>query len=181
MKKFVVIPLLATMLVLCCLSCNKSPQNIKYKIKKAELGTVEYTVRQIIRNSDETWQLFGDKKVLFSVKATMKAGIDLEKVQDDDIIVDGKHVSLTLPHAQIMAINILPKDITIAYSKVSVLRSDYSQQEYDAIMRAGEYSIKTDQDLRHSILTEAEANAKDFFELLLRSNGFEDIDIYFEN
>lgn len=176
MKKIIFL----TLILIICAACHKEEsQDIKHKIKKAELGTVEYTVRQIIRNSDETWKLMGDKKVLFSVKATMKAGIDLEQVTDDDIKVDGKQVRLTLPHAQVHATNIRPNDITVVYYKVGALRRNYTQKEYDEIMRAGEYAIRSDQTLRKSILAEAESNAKDFFELMLKSNGFEETEIRF--
>lgn len=178
MRKIISLILITALLI--CSACHKDEtKDIRYKIKKAELSTVEYTVRQIIRNSDETWKLLGDKKVLLSVKATVKAGIDLEQVTDSDIKIDGKKARLTLPKAKIMTINIKPKDITIAYSKVGALRKKYSQKEIDEILRAGEYAIRTDQDLRQSIISEAENNAKDFFELLLKSNGFNDIEITF--
>lgn len=161
-------------------SCHDSQPDIKTRIKKAELGTVQYTVRQIIRNNDETWKILGDKKILFSVKATIKAGIDLEKIADENIVVDGRRITLVLPHAEVQTINIRPRDITVAYSKVSALRTQYSQKEYDQILRAGELAIKTDQNLRSSILAEAESNAKEFFELLLKSSGYKDITILFQ-
>ena len=177
-KGFFLIATLCLALVAC--KPARDAESLIYKVKKAELGTVEYTVRQIIRNSDETWQLFGDRKVLFSCKATMKAGIDLQKVTEDDIQVHDKSVHLALPHAQVQTVNIQPSDIHVAYSKVSFLRQDYSQQEYDAILRAGEYSIKADQTIRQSLLADAEQNAREFFELMLRAQGFEEIDIIFK-
>jgi hypothetical protein len=103
-------------LLLSCTGCKKEHQNIKYKIKKAELGTVEYTVRQIIRNSDESWKFFGDRKVLFSVKSTLKAGIDLDKLSEEDIEVRGSQIKITLPQPEIVALNIKPDDIKLAYS-----------------------------------------------------------------
>ena len=153
---------------------------MKYKIRKAELGTVEYTVRQIIRNSDETWKFFGDRKVLFSVKAKVKAGIDLDKMTDEDVKVKGNSIKLTLPKPEIVALNIKPNDIKLEYSKVSTLRSEYSQKENDEILRAGEESIRTDEALRTSIIADAETNASEFFEILLRGSGFTDIKIAFE-
>ena len=167
-------------LLLCCMGCDKEQRDIKSKIQKAELGTVEYTVRQIIRNSDETWKFFGERKVLFSVKATLKAGIDLDKLEDDDVVVRGKSIKLTLPEPQIMALNIRPDDIELVYSKVSSLRSNYMQKEYDEILRAGEEAIRNDESLRANILADAEANARDFFDLLLRSSGFENNEILFD-
>ena len=150
MKKNVII-LALTALLFSLTACKQEERDVKYKIRKAELGTVEYTVRQIIRNSDETWKFFGDRKVLFSVKAK----------------------------PEIVALNIKPNDIKLEYSKVSTLRSEYSQKEYDEILRAGEESIRTDESLRNSIIADAEANASEFFEILLRGSGFTDIKIMF--
>ena len=169
-----------TALLLCLTACKQEERDVKYKIRKAELGTVEYTVRQIIRNSDETWKFFGDRKVLFSVKAKVKAGIDLDKMTDEDVKVKGNSIKLTLPKPEIVALNIKPNDIKLEYSKVSTLRSEYSQKEYDEILRAGEESIRTDEALRNSIITDAETNASEFFEILLRGSGFTDIKIAFE-
>lgn len=169
-----------TALLLCLTACKQEERDVKYKIRKAELGTVEYTVRQIIRNSDETWKFFGDRKVLFSVKAKVKAGIDLDKMTDEDVKVKGNSIKLTLPKPEIIALNIKPNDIKLEYSKVSTLRSEYSQKEYDEILRAGEESIRTDEALRNSIIADAETNASEFFEILLRGSGFTDIKIAFE-
>ena len=169
-----------TALLLCLTACKQEERDVKYKIRKAELGTVEYTVRQIIRNNDETWKFFGDRKVLFSVKAKVKAGIDLDKMTDEDVKVKGNSIKLTLPKPEIVALNIKPNDIKLEYSKVSTLRSEYSQKEYDEILRAGEESIRTDEALRNSIIADAETNASEFFEILLRGSGFTDIKIAFE-
>lgn len=180
MKKRLFYSLLLIGVVAMLSGCHKAELGIKQKIRKAELGTVQYTVRQIIRNSDETWQILGDKKVLFSVKATLKAGINLDKMTDDDIIVNGKNITLILPKADLLAVNIQPRDIRVAYTKVSALRKNYTQKEYDQIMRAGETAIKADQSLRAAILADAQAGAQEFFELLLRSNGYNNIEIRFK-
>lgn len=44
----------------------------------AELGTVEYTVKKIIKADDCVWYKFGDRKILFSSVAYLNAA--LEKV-----------------------------------------------------------------------------------------------------
>jgi len=178
MKRSVILSVMVALL-LCCTACKKEERDIKYKIKKAELGTVEYTVRQIIRNSDESWKFFGDRKVLFSVKATMKAGIDLDKMTDEDIVIKGDRIKVTLPKPEIVALNIKPDDIKLEYSKVSSLRSDYTQKEYDEILTAGEKEIRSDEGLKNSIIADAETNAKEFFEVLLRGSGYTDVEIEF--
>ncbi len=179
MKRSVILTVMAVLL-LGCSACQQEEHDIRTKIKKAELGTVEYTVRQIIRNSDESWQFFGDRKVLFSVKATLKAGIDLDKLAEEDIEVTGDRIQVRLPMPEILSLNIRPDDIKLEYSKVSSLRSDYTQQEYDQILAAGEQEIRNDNALKNSILNDAKASAEEFFEILLHGSGFSEVEILFK-
>ncbi|MCQ2295248.1 MAG: DUF4230 domain-containing protein [Bacteroidales bacterium] len=159
---------------------HQQPEDIRTMIKTAELSTVQFTVRQIIRNSDETWQLLGDRKVLFSCKATIKAGVNLAQLTDNDIQISGTSASIALPMPQIQSINLRPQDISVAYSKVSLLRTQYTQQERDAILRAGELAIKSDRALQQSIIAEAQHGAEEFFQLMLRSHGYTNITITFK-
>ena len=87
MKKIMIWPLIvvATMVLA---SCKRPPESSAWqqKLKEAaELGTVQYTVQKVVSNSDETWQLFGDRKILISFKAIIKAGLDMEKFNADII------------------------------------------------------------------------------------------------
>ena len=75
--------------VLMLASCEKKAEESAWQQKLrqvAELGTVQYTVQKVVSNSDETWQIFGDRKILFSFRAVIKAGIDMDKF-DADLVV----------------------------------------------------------------------------------------------
>lgn len=65
------------------------------------------------------------------------------------------------------------------YHQVSTLRTDFSNQERDAIVSGGEMELKNDVELTQMILKDARQNASTFFEMLLRQNGFNNVIITF--
>ena len=150
------------------------------------MGTVQYTVQKVVSNSDETWQVFGDRKILFSFKAVIKAGIDMDKFDAESVRigVDKKHktksISLVLPQPEVLSYNISPDDVKMIYNQVSFLRTEYSNEERNAIERKGEMELKADQELTDMILKDARQNAAMFMELLLRENGFTNVKITFQ-
>lgn len=187
MKK-VVWPLILIVAVLLS-SCNKQETESAWqqRIRQvSELGTVQYTVQKVVSNSDETWQVFGDRKILFSFKAVIKAGIDMDKFDAESvrISVDKKHktksISLVLPQPEVLSYNISPDDVKMIYNQVSFLRTEYSNEERNAIERKGEMELKADQELTDMILKDARQNAAMFMELLLRENGFTNVKITFQ-
>ena len=152
----------------------------------SELGTVQYTVQKVVSNSDETWQLFGNRKILFSFKAVIKAGIDMDKFDTESvrISVDKKHktksISLVLPQPEVLSYNICPDDVKVIYHQVSFLRTEYSNEERNAIETKGEMELKEDKELTDMILKDARQNAALFMEMLLRENGFTNVTITFK-
>ena len=179
MKK-VVWPLILIVAVLLS-SCNKQETESAWqqRIRQvSELGTVQYTVQKVVSNSDETWQVFVDRKILFSFKAVIKAGIDMDKFDAESvrISVDKKHktksISLVLPQPEVLSYNISPDDVKMIYNQVSFLRTEYSNEERNAIERKGE--------MTDMILKDARQNAAMFMELLLRENGFTNVKITFQ-
>ena len=187
MKK-VVWPLILIVAVLLS-SCNKQETESAWqqRIRQvSELGTVQYTVQKVVSNSDETWQVFGDRKILFTFKAVIKAGIDMDKFDAESvrISVDKKHktksISLVLPQPEVLSYNISPDDVKMIYNQVSFLRTEYSNEERNAIERKGEMELKADQELTDMILKDARQNAAIFMEMLLRENGFTNVTITFK-
>ena len=176
MKKL--IPLLV-ILPLLLSGCEKK-EDVRYKIKRAQLSSVQYTVKKLIRNTDKSWQVLGDKKILFSCKATVKVGVDMGKLSDDDIAIKGDNIKLTLPEPEVMAFNMQPDDIKVAYTHVTGWRSNYSNKERERILQFGEQEIRQDTVLTGTMVREAEQNAREFFELMLMQNGFKNIDINFK-
>ena len=170
-------------------SCNREEKEDAWqqRIRQvSELGTVQYTVQKVVSNSDETWQIFGDRKILFSFKAVIKAGIDMDKFDAESvrISVDKKHktksISLVLPQPEVLSYNISPDDIKMIYHQVSFLRTEYSNEERNAIETKGEMELKGDKELTEMILKDARQNAALFMEVLLRENGFTGVTVNFK-
>jgi hypothetical protein len=147
----------------------------------SELGTVEYVVSKIVKADDNaTWYKFGERRILFSCKASLKAGIDLSKSSIDSITINAKQksISLILPRAELLAFNMKPSDIRLAYEKTAPTRFSFSNEERDMIMTQGEKDIKNSV-AELGILTDAEDNAKMFLEAFLKQAGYTSINIQF--
>ena len=175
--------------VLMLVSCEKKAEESAWQQKLrqvAELGTVQYTVQKVVSNSDETWQIFGDRKILFSFRAVIKAGIDMDKFDAESVRISEdkkektKSISLVLPQPEILSYNIQPDDVKMIYNQVSFLRTEYTNEERDAIVSKGEMELKVDRELTDMILKDARQNAAMFMEMLLRENGFSDVTITFK-
>ena len=146
----------------------------------SDLATVEYVVTKIIKaNDDQTWYKFGDRKILMSCQATLKAGIDLSKIDQDKINISGEEISLVLPAAKLISISIKPEDIRTEYEDVGLLRSNFSVAEKDALLAQGEAQIKSSVNSLGIIQT-AETNASLFVTNFLTQLGYKKISISFQ-
>jgi len=155
---------------------------IRLLSQTGELGTVEYTVRKAVRARDEgEWFKIGNRRILFSCTAQIKAGIDLGRIPFDKIVVDENthSVSLVLPHATVFSVNIPPEKIRLEYEDVTGFRQKFSDQERQALLKQGEREVVRDLP-KLGILAEAETNAQEFFQAMLEQMGFEHIQITFE-
>lgn len=172
------------LLLLVFVSCNNDSEQLEIQTKGklrslSELGTVEYVVSKIVKADDNaTWYKFGDRKILFSCKASLKAGIDLSELSDEDIEidVDQKSISLVLPKAKLLSFNMKPSDIKLVYERTAITRFPFSNVERDMIMKQGENDIRNNI-AELGILTDAENNAKVFLESFLKHAGYTNISI----
>ena len=172
-------------LIMFLVSCNKpmeeeNPVEKVIKIKDLnQLGTVEFKVSKIISSDDDlTWYKIGNRKILFSCEAVIKAGIDFSKLKKEDISIDNKLVSLKLPKAEIIYIKIDHNNIKEEYKEIDWQRSQFTNKEKDEILVLGEKSIK-EAIPSMGILTAAESNAKLFLSSYLKASGFKDVSIQF--
>lgn len=144
-----------------------------------DLATVEYSVTKIIRASDDqTWYKVGDRKILMSCKATLRAGIDMTKLDASAIDINGDEVHVTLPRAKLLSINLRPEDVKVEYQEVGLLRSDFSAAERDDLMARGEAQIKAGVP-ELGILNTAESNAALFTGNFLRQLGYKKVKVDF--
>jgi len=168
-------------LVLACRSGPKTENQVILSLKEInQLVTAEYVVNKIIKASDDkTWYKIGDRKILITCEASLKAGIDFSTIHANQIDIRNKRISITLPHATLFSLNIKPEDIKVAYEETGIFRSSFSTQERDMLTVQAEKQIQQSADSL-GILKTAETNARLFITQFLRNVGYDDVEVRFE-
>lgn len=181
MRRFI---LLFGVLIFANLACshNKEPNKLQQVMalqNMSELATAEYVVTKIIKaNDDNTWYKPGDRKILMTCKASLVAGIDLSKLTEQQIKINGDQISISLPKAHLLYINIKPEDIKTVYQQVSFFRDQFSSEEKNKLATQAQQQITSAVD-SIGILTSAETNATIFINNFLQKLGYKNIQINF--
>jgi len=147
-----------------------------------QLGLVEYRVRKIVKADDEgEWYKIGDRKILLSCSAYLKAGIDLSSFGPDDVVVDraAGTASITIPHATLLSLDMPASEIREEYDHVTMLRSSFTAEERNALLRQGEKQIRRSVPSL-GILQKAEENARRFFVSVFQKMGFTTVEVTFK-
>ncbi len=168
-----------------CSRHNEVEEMVKREVQAIsemrQLGLVEYRVRKIVKADDEgEWYKIGDRKILLSCTAYLKAGLDLTSFDMDDVDVDrlAGRVTVTLPHAVLLSLDIPASEIRQEYDHVTMLRQSFSAEERNALLRQGEKQIR-DSVPSLGILEKAEENAGKFFESVFSKMGFTTVEVTF--
>lgn len=154
---------------------QKSPILTLHEIGK--LATAEYLITKIVKaNDNATWYKIGDRKMLISCKASIKAGVDFAQITEKDITTTDKKIEIRLPPAQIISLSIVPEDVKVEYEEVGLFRDPFTNAERDYIMQQAEKQIRSQAD-RLNILATATNNASAFVRTLFTNAGFEEVSI----
>ncbi|TFG80559.1 MAG: DUF4230 domain-containing protein [Chrysiogenales bacterium] len=144
----------------------------------AELATVQYSVTKIVSYKDVAW--YGDRKILFETAATVKAGIDLNELADQDIRLEGdRAVTISLPRPKILLFNMKPEHMREIFNESGILRSNFSNQEKDGLLSQGEKDIRA-KVAGMNLLERAARNARTLIESWLTKTGFKTVNIVFK-
>lgn len=145
----------------------------------AELATVEYSVTKIVSYKDVAW--YGDRKILFEAAATVKAGIDLNELTDQDIKQENDlTVTISLPAPKILLFNMKPEQMREIFNESGILRSNFSNEEKDGLLSQGEKDIRAKVG-QMDILQRAARNARILVESWLKKMGFEAVHVVFKD
>tara|TARA_B110000285_G_C14848423_1_gene478783 strand:+ start:143 stop:703 length:561 start_codon:yes stop_codon:yes gene_type:complete len=136
-----------------------------------ELGTVEYTLSKILAVDDKQWYSVGDRKVLMSMKADLKAGVDFSGIGIEKIDNSEKSIELKMPPAKVILLDIQPDKIKYELIHVSATRGNFTNEELNKIQILGEEDINSKLE-ELGILKEADKNAKLFITSWLKMMGF---------
>lgn len=140
------------------------------------LSTTEYTIGKIVKLNDppEEWYKYGERKILISCKAKVKAGVDLSKLKDGDIVVSGNTVEITLPPAEITTFTMDPKMVRTEMESITGFRDRFTQKDKNNFLRQGEKAIR--EDLKGTnILKDAERDARKYLKEFYKRMGFEEV------
>ncbi len=170
---------LITLLLVSCGDEKEVHETEIYQIRAiGTLSTTEYTLGKIIHWDDEgEWYKFGDRKILLSCKATVKAGVNLSTIKESDIEVKGRKIIIQLPPPEIVSFEMDPDLVRTEMTDVNGFRSDFSQVDKSKVLQKGEESIRKDLK-KLNILDEAEQNAKIFIIDFYKNLGFEQVIVH---
>jgi Protein of unknown function (DUF4230) len=164
------------------MACRNSADRLQQVLAIKELGdlaTTEYSITKIVKASDDqTWYKIGDRKILIAVEATLKAGIDLRAIKPEDISINGKAVTLKLPHPKLISMQLPPDKIKVAYEEIGLLRTTFNNAERDALLTQAEQQI-TKAAAETGIFQTTQKNTRLFLTAFLQQLGFEQITINF--
>jgi hypothetical protein len=185
MKRILVMLLLAVVALASC-KRESTEQAIERRVKDmggaaAQLGTVEYTISKIIDgNHGGAFYKIGERKILFSTRSTMKAGVNLKNFCADSILIDPKlnTITINLPKPQIVSFNMPAESIKQEFSLTTGFRSEFSVEDRMELLKQGEADILADAE-EFGIFADAEKNVRTLFEAMLSTQGYSKIIINF--
>jgi hypothetical protein len=161
---------------------NKTEQGINAaKITESiksmsKLGTTEYTFSKVVAGSDNQWYTIGERRFILKCNAYVTAGIDASQIQFTDVDPVGKKIKLTIPKVEIITFNIPPDEFETIDLSPGTFRAKYTTKEINEFQQEGEKQVK-EQLKEFDIKSETEKNAILFLDKILRTAGFESIEI----
>ncbi len=144
----------------------------------SRLETVDYSIDKIVQGSRENPYLpnflVGDKLMLVA-HGDVIAGVDLGQLQPADVAVNGSHVRVRLPQAQVLSTRI-DNAHTRVYSRVTGMLVEADPNLESEVRRAAEDQF-TQAALADGVLDKAHQNAQASVSALLHGLGFQRVDV----
>ncbi|MEX1071443.1 MAG: DUF4230 domain-containing protein [Anaerolineales bacterium] len=152
------------------------PVTIIHEVRSlARLETIQYSVEKII-TAESGQGLFGflvGDRLLFVSHGTVIAGVDLEKLQPDDMRVEDEVLYVSLPDAEVFVAT-LENDQSYIYDREQGFLTRGDQQLETAARRAAEEEILQSA-IEDGILEQAQLNAENFLYRFFLQLGFPDV------
>ena len=142
------------------------------------LETVSYTMDKIISGERENPVLprfLAGDRLLLVVHGEVIAGVDLSKLQPNDIVVNGRSVSINLPQAEIFTTR-LDNAKTRVYSRDTGLFSTPDPDLEGEVRQEAERQLQAAA-LQDGILKTANKNARQTLTIMLNGLGFGGVQI----
>lgn len=141
----------------------------------ARLETIQYTLEKVITaesNQGQLGFLFGDK-LLFVAHGKVIAGMDLEKLDSEDLTLRNGVLYVDLPPAEIFVAT-LDNDKSYVYNRDTGLLTQGDINLETSARQAAEDAI-LEAAMEDGILDQAEINAENYLVRLFRNMGYPDV------
>lgn len=138
----------------------------------SQLVTVKYVVEKVVLLEDVKW--YGDNRVLLLAQGVVKAGVDLGRLQPEDLEVSGKRVGVRLPPPQITDVYLDDRQTRVVERETGLLRMFDKDLEQTARQTAIDDLGRAAR--RSGVLKDAESRAREQLTQLFRQLGFEQVE-----
>jgi hypothetical protein len=149
----------------------------------SRLETTSYHVERVVDLSEKQQQLFGlveaEDALLLVAAGDVIAGIDFGKLEEGDVDADWdkRKVEITLPPPEILTSR-LDNEHTYVHSRSTDLLADRNEKLESQARKEAERLI-VEAAMEAGVLSRARKNAERTVESLVRSLGYEDVEIRF--
>jgi hypothetical protein len=152
------------------------PITIVHEVRSlARLETIQYSVEKVI-TAEIGQGFFGfllGERILFIAHGTVVAGVDLQKLQPEDLRTENGILYVQLPEAEIFVATLNNEDSYVYDRQLGALAKGSQDLETEA-RRVAEQAI-LDSALQDGILEQAEINAEAYMLRLFLNLGFPDV------
>jgi hypothetical protein len=138
----------------------------------SDLVTVEYVMEKVVMLQDVKW--YGENHVLLLAHGVVKAGIDLKRLQPDDVTITDKKISIKLPVSQITDAYLDDKQSQVIDHTTGLLRAFDKDLEQTARQNAVDDIGRAAR--KAGILEDADKRAQAELSSLLKRAGFEQVE-----
>lgn len=142
----------------------------------ARLESVVYTMDKVVegnRTSDLLPDILTGDKLLMIVHGQAVAGVDLGRIQSENVHIDGRAIQITMPAAELLSVS-LDNSKTRVYSRITGLLVPADPGLESDVRQKAEADLKQSA-LDSGILNTAQGNARATLTTLLHSLGFDQI------
>lgn len=165
-------------------ACRDNRGMVVGKVKKAsKLATVEFTIDKLVygvKSKRLLWVVkLNEANFLAHSQAFVKAGIDLEQLKEEDIKIEGKKISLLLPHVQVINFS-YPAEKFVMDTIISgdAFLNNIRLEDQEEFFQEAEIDIRNS--LKHmGIVEETQKKTRVMLEGMLRNLGYTEIYISF--
>ena len=138
----------------------------------SDLVTVKYVLNKVVVLEDVKW--YGENRVLLLAQGVVKAGIDLKRLQPEDVSISGKKISLRLPPPEITDAYLDDKASQVIDHTTGLLRAFDKDLEQSARQNAVDDIARSAR--RSGILKEAEKRGREELQNFFKRAGFESVE-----